>query len=155
MNRLNWQDVRGEFVFDGCLLDIYLFETDWADWEHLLNGLRTSDFCLSYFLDGKPAASPTDARQAFADREAFATCLSVGFGGVIANTFFFTPLEIEFDIDPREITGQDKLDALIGFMSWLAARIGKEAVLTPENCPESIIFRVRAGEPPIYNTPAH
>jgi hypothetical protein len=73
--------------------------------------------------------------------------LSVRFCGVLANCHFFTPGEIEFDIDPREVAGQPQLDGVFGFMRCLAQSVGRDTVLCPENCPQNIIFRVRPGLP--------
>ena len=154
MSELVWEQIRGEFVFDGALLDIYIFGTDATDWERLIRALHTSGFRLSYSLDGEPADVPTEARRAFADVEIAAACLSVRFDGLLANTFFFTPLEIEFDIDPREIVGQTQLDALVRFMHRLADAVGKEVVLTPESCRGTVIVRARPGAPAIYTQSA-
>ena len=71
--------------------------------------------------------------------------LSVRFCGVLANCHFFTPEEIEFDIDPREVVGQTELDGLFGFMSCLAEAVGQDVILCPENCSQTTVFRLRAG----------
>jgi hypothetical protein len=46
---------------------------------------------------------------------------------------FFGEFEIEFDLDPREVTGQPEFDDVVAFMGRLAAATGKVAVMTPEN----------------------
>jgi hypothetical protein len=58
---------------------------------------------------------------------------------------FFTVEEIEFDIDPREVKGQQELNALFGFMRCLAQATDKEVVLTAENMREIVIFRASPG----------
>jgi len=68
---------------------------------------------------------------------------------VQANCHFFTVEEIEFDIDTREVKGQQELNALLEFMRCLAHATDKEAVLTAENMPEIVILRVRPGRTPI------
>ena len=73
--------------------------------------------------------------------------LSVKFAGVLANCHFFARHEIEFDIDPREVHGQGQLDALLAFMRLLSDATGKDAVFTPENFREIVIFRSRPGQP--------
>ncbi len=56
--------------------------------------------------------------------------LSVRFAGVLANCHFFMPEELEFDIDPREVTGREQLNALFEFMRCMAEGVGKEVILT-------------------------
>ena len=70
-------------------------------------------------------------------------CSSVRFCGVLANCHFFTPDEIEFDIDPREVVGQPQLDGVFEFMRSLAQSVGRDAILCPEGCSQIVIFRVR------------
>lgn len=140
-----WETVQGEFYCDGSWRDIYVFGTNRADWQTMLNTLRASPYQVRYFRDRQPADLPQDAADAFPGPDECDRMLSVTFSGVLANCFFFTEDEIEFDIDPREVKGQEELDALFGFMHRLADAVDKEAVLTPENMREIVIFRVRPG----------
>lgn len=145
MDGLAWDAVRDEFDFDGSWRDIYVLGIDMATWQRMLDGLRAAGYDIAYFRDGQPAELPTDANQAFPLPDECDRMLSVRFVGVLANCHFFTPDEIEFDIDPRDVKGQEQLDALFRFMRSLAEIAGKEAILTAENCPEKAIFRVRPG----------
>ncbi len=145
LNKMLWDEVRGEFDFDSWR-DIYLSDCDMAAWQRMLDGLRTANYGMEYFRCGQAAELPTDAAQAFPQPGRCDCLLSVRFSGVLANCHFFTPDEIEFDIDPREVKGQDQLDALLGFIRCLAESVGKDAMMTPENCPEIVIFRVRPGQ---------
>ena len=61
-------------------------------------------------------------------------------GGILVVCHFFTPEEIEFDIDPREVTTQAHLDSLLAFLQQLGDRTRKRAVLTPENLPHGPII---------------
>ncbi len=58
------------------------------------------------------------------------------------NCHFFGDNEIEFDLDPREVTGPAQIDAVSGFMKLLAQTTGKMAILTYENAKEEIILSV-------------
>src|ERR1700682_724912 len=146
MAALAWDTVRNEFDFDGSWRDIYVFRTDMADWQRMLDAIRAAGYTLVYFRDNQPTELPGDASQAFALTGECDRLLSVWFANVQANCHFFTDEEIEFDIDPREVKGQQQLDALLGFMHCLAEAVGKETVLTAENCPEAVVFRVRPGK---------
>src|SRR4051812_9958117 len=124
MNGLTWDRVCSEFAFDGGWRDIYVLGTDMTAWQRMLDKLRATDYELTYLRDEQPTVLPYDAIEAFPlpgeDR-----LLQVRFGGVLANCHFFTSEQIEFDIDPREVTGQEQLDAVIGFMRCLAEAVGK------------------------------
>jgi hypothetical protein len=143
MNGLAWNAVRDEFAFDGSWRDIYVLGTDMASWQRMLDGLRAAGYDLAYFRADQPSDLPAAAAQAFPSPAEPDRRLSIRFAGVLANCHFFTPEEIEFDIDPREVQGQEQLDALFGFMRCLAEAVGKEAILTAENWPDIVIFRVR------------
>jgi hypothetical protein len=143
---LKWDAVRGEFdLDDGSWRDIYVFDTKMADWQQMLDSLRASPYQVQYFRNREPAELPNAAAEAFPLPDECDRMLSVTFSGVLANCHFFTEDEIEFDIDPREVKGQAELDALFGFMHLLADSVGKEAVLSPENFRQVVIFRVRPG----------
>jgi hypothetical protein len=101
----------------------------------MLDGPRSANYDLRYFR-----SEPARAKDAF-DRE-YRPLLSVQFCGMLANCHFFSSEEIEFDSDPREVSGQVQLDTLLEFMRCLAAAVGQDAILCPENLPESVIVRV-------------
>ena len=144
METPSWEQVRHEFIFDGSWRDIYVIDSDLALWERLIASLKTSDYDLQYSLDGHAMELPNLAEEAFQFEAS--RLLSVRFRSVQANCHFFWPDEIEFDIDPREITGQPQLDALFGFMGFVAATVGRDVILTPESLSKSVIFRVRASD---------
>jgi len=146
MDAVAWETVRKEFAFDGSWRDICVLQTTIADWQRMLDAIRSAGYRLAYFRADQPAELPTKAAEAFPLPDECDRRLSVWFADVLANCHFFTVEEIEFDIDPREVKGQRELDALFGFMRCLADAANKEAVLTAENIPEIVIFRVRPGK---------
>ncbi len=109
----------------------------------MLDGLRAAGYDLGYVRNDQPTELPALAAEAFLLPGQCDRRLSVRFAGVLANCHFFTPEEVEFDIDPRDVTGQEQLDALFAFMRCLVSAVGKEAILTAENCPDIVVFRVR------------
>ncbi len=142
-----WESVREEFALeDGSLRDILILGTDLTSWQRMLDRLRTAGYDLEYFCDNQPSELPANVSEAFPLSLERNRRLSVRFAGVLANCHFFTPEVIEFDIDTREIRGQEQLDAVFEFMRCLADAVGKEAILTPENCLETVIFRIRPGD---------
>jgi hypothetical protein len=145
MQSLPWKTVRHEFAFDGAWRDIFVLGTDIDGWQRMLDGLRSSHQDISYFRNSEPMELPENAEDAFSPNGEDRPLLSVRFCGVLANSHFFTPEEIEFDIDPREVRGQERLDGVFAFMHTLADFVGHEVILCPENCPGVVIFRVRPG----------
>ena len=139
---LQWEAVRTEFEFDGSWRDIYVLGTDLTDWQRMLDSLRASAFEVAYYAGHDEAVElPASAAEAFPRTGEHDRLLTVRFGGVGANCHFFLETEIEWDIDPREVTGQRELDALVAFMQALATAVGKDVVLTPENLPQTAVLR--------------
>jgi hypothetical protein len=153
MQFLAWESVRDEFVFDGSWRDIYVLNTDMAGWQRMLDGLRAAQYEVSYFRENKLAELPHRAQDAFPLEGWCDRLLSVRFCGVLANCHFFTPDQIEFDIDPREVASQAQLDGVLGFMHSLAESVGQDAILCPENWSGIAIFRVRPGSPMVEHRP--
>jgi len=152
---MDWQMVAHEFVPDGSLRDIYILGTDISDWQQVLDALRRSPFHISYQLEGVAADLPGRAEEIFAewahDRRPM---LRFEVGGVILVSHFFATDEIEFDLRPEEVTGPDRLDPLLGFMRMLGELTGKTVVLTPENRPQSPIFRFDPSSSHVEYVPA-
>jgi hypothetical protein len=61
------------------------------------------------------------------------------------NCHFFVEAEIEFDLDPREVRGQEQLTALLVFMAQIAAATNKSCMMTPESMHEVAILRSAPG----------
>lgn len=146
MDEIAWETVREEFAFDGSWRDIYVSGTTIADWQRMLTAIRSAGYRLTYFRADQPTEMPTNAGDAFPLPDECDRRLSVWFADVHANCHFFTVEEIEFDIDPRAVKGQEELNALFGFMRCLAQATDKEVVLTAENMPKIVIFRVSPGK---------
>lgn len=145
MDEIAWETVRDEFAFDGGWRDIYVLGTTIDDWQRALDAIRLAGYKLAYFRALQPIEMPMKAVEAFPLPDECDRHLSIWFADVLANCHFFTVEEIEFDIDPREVKGQQELNALFGFMRCLAKATDKVVVLTPENGQEHTIFRVSPG----------
>lgn len=63
--------------------------------------------------------------------------------GVVLQCHFFTAAVIEFSFDPEQVT-EETLRDLLAFMVDLGDATSKAVIMTPENCPESPIFRYDA-----------
>ncbi len=93
-------------------------------------------------IGGEPAALPSAVAEVFDFRRSeLLPLLVIPIAGIKIACHFFVQDEIEFDFDPREITGPDRFDALLKFLTELAQLTAKPAVLTPENGADKPIFR--------------
>ncbi len=61
-------------------------------------------------------------------------------GRLSINCHFFTTEEIEFDIDPREITGESDFQALTEFMRFVGLKLSRRVALTPEGGPDEMLL---------------
>ncbi|MGJ6964879.1 hypothetical protein ACSDR0_23495 [Streptosporangium sp. G11] len=51
---------------------------------------------------------------------------------VLAIFRFYVDETVDFDIDLRELQGQERLDLLCGFLRAIGRRLGKPVLMTPE-----------------------
>jgi hypothetical protein len=136
MHALVWDDVAAYFELDGSLRDAYVFDVSMADWQHVIDVVRTQRWRLDYTVDGSSQPLPQRSSDIFAARGDTSTTLTIWPTPDIAvNTHFFSADEIEFDFDPGELQGQDRLDVLCAFLRTIGGTLNKLVVLTPENNP--------------------
>ena len=102
-------------------------------WQQLLSALRVGDYSLRYSADGVQSPLPQQTEAAFARREEANVCLTIVVGSLNINCHFFTPQQIEFDIDPQEVNSAEAFTALLGFMRFVGKKLGRRVALTPEN----------------------
>ncbi|MCA9641331.1 MAG: hypothetical protein KC492_11575 [Myxococcales bacterium] len=145
---MEWSKVSAQLVWDGSLRDLYVFETSEADWDAFLRALSSWPYETSFLIDGEPSELPPSAGAAFSIRERAAPILRVNVSGITVCAHFFTPDELELDIDPREVSDHEKLAALSQFISRLGQVLDRPVLLTHENRPEHFIARYlpRTGE---------
>jgi hypothetical protein len=128
--------IKSDFECDGSVRDIYIMHCtldDWAKTYEVLAEWPRSEF----FVDDIAQPPPSRVEDVFALIEKSAALLRVRVGNSVVNAHFFWAEEIECDIDPREVTSQAGLDALLDFIRQLGDATGKRFMLSPENLPES------------------
>jgi len=150
---LEWSQVRGEFYRNGSFRDIYVLGMGIEHWQLALNALRSSPFPIAYSRAGVECALPSKAADAFGEPGYTDRLLTVDLHGPTANCHFFMETEIEFDVDPREVSSQRDLGSVLRFMRLLANATEREATLTPENLKDIAIFRVRPHDDRVEYTP--
>ncbi len=139
---MDWDECKAAFYADGSLRDIYVHNTMAADWGKFLK--YVSSLKTSCFRDGKPDQLPTQVPEIFKKSGISSLLLVIELGKVKLNCHFFTVDEIELDIDPKEVTSQQELDAVIDVLVGIGRSLSKDVFLTDENLPESIWFRYSA-----------
>jgi hypothetical protein len=148
-----WEDFEAEFYRDGSLRDIYVLDTQLQDWCAAANFIARR-YRFEFTGGWQEAIFPRDIGQLFpTGPERQLTALSLDVSGVRVNCHFFTADEIEFDLDPAEVSDPSRLDGLFAFMKGLASAVGKDVLLTPENMREIAIFRCHPGADQMEHVP--
>ncbi|WP_139232659.1 hypothetical protein [Duganella sp. CF458] len=128
MERPHIEQVPGLWECDGSLRDVYFFGADIDRWSRFLEFALTHRF--TYMTDGEAAEFP-GIEEVFRAREV-AHCFSIWIGDACANCHFFVTDEIELDLDPREVLGQNEHEALLAFVEAAANVVGLDCAITPE-----------------------
>jgi hypothetical protein len=121
------------------LRDIYVFGTSMEDWESVWKLLAGGRDRLTFSVDGVVSEPPTTAADVFAIAGKHSVLAAYAGGGFTINCHFFTPAEIEFDIDPREMGGRDAGEAIVRFIAAIGEATRKPVVLTEENDRSTVI----------------
>lgn len=135
---MDWKECKKAFYVDGSLRDIYVQNTtatDWGKFLDLVSSLKTASF-----RDGEPDNLPTQVAEIFEGTGEASLLLQIDLGKVKLNCHFFTIDEIELDVDPKEVTSQQELDAVIDVLVDVGKSLNKDVILTDENSPNSRWF---------------
>jgi hypothetical protein len=135
MPDLHWDQVRD--LFDpglmGALPDLFVPDATVQDWQAVLDLVTTSGWQWQFEIDC--AAQPLlTAASVFAQpRGAETTELKVWPNpGVLAIFRLWSETEISFDVDLRELQGQQGVDTLCAFLHAIGSRLGKPVLMTSE-----------------------
>ena len=131
-----FEDYQKAFDFhaEGLLRDIYVFNTSEADWQMVIDDLRSNTaYPIRFLLDQKPQPLPHEVKAIFHLTQDHAVLLRIDEGQLNLHCYFFTPDQIEFDLDPRDIQNDDRLVRLLDFIHHIGNLLQKPVVLTPES----------------------
>ena len=143
------------FEPDGFVREIHVRNAGIEGWQRFIDALRQSDYNYTYSLDNKEPALLQRAQQAFDEYRDIGSSLSVTVDSVLILVHFFDPQHIETSIDPREITGPDRLGIIFDWMKFLAGSTGQHAILAPEGSPHDVLIEVSAAGEVIHVSPRH
>jgi hypothetical protein len=144
---MNWNELRDRvYHIDGSWRDIYVLNAtrdDWKKWIAHVNDTCRVSFVAENYEDEKAIdkinAGFIDYRW---DEEHYTTCASVFLNEVQVNCHFFMDNEIENDIDPKQVKSLDDHLMIMSYMKAISTLLGKEVILTEENCEDAIWIRV-------------
>ncbi|MFD0212282.1 hypothetical protein ACFVH9_25035 [Streptomyces hirsutus] len=134
MSELLWDDVKGFFglAWEGCLPDVWVTGTTVQDWQAVLDLIVASGWWSECSEGG--VVMPLPCAGEVLSRPADAECADLRVWpapDVLAIFRLESADEIDFDVDLRELRGQERLDVLCGFLRAIGRRLGK-AVVMPE-----------------------
>ncbi len=132
------QDVPDASLVDGSLRDLYVLGTGAAEWNALLAWLCAEYPESTRYMIGDHVQSFPSTIEEIHHKVA-SPFLHVDLSGLALHCHFYTDSDIEFDLDPRELS-EARFMALQEFMQKLGRRLNREVRLTPENLPEHRIL---------------
>ncbi|WP_405097907.1 hypothetical protein [Micromonospora sp. NBC_01412] len=135
MSDLLWEDVQVWFDLDlnGTLPDVHVPETTVEDWRALVDLVRSEGWQLAYLVDGGARPLPAAVEDMLSLREEVGVQLNVWPApGVLAIFRLYEAEQIDFDVDLRELQGQQQLDVLCRFLTTIGRRLRKSVLMTPE-----------------------
>jgi hypothetical protein len=117
----------------GALPDLSVTGTSVADWQAVFDLVRSSGWAWEYSEGGVAGPLPSAAELLSRPADAETVDLRVWPApGVLA---IFRPMvaeEIDFDVDLRELQGQEGVDVLSRFLAVVGRQVGKPVVMTAE-----------------------
>ncbi|MEO6082698.1 MAG: hypothetical protein ABIQ18_06290 [Umezawaea sp.] len=133
MTDLRWDEVDDLFDVDnGILPDVAVPDTTPADWQAVLDLIRSKGWAYQYSQDGRPCRMPSAERILDRDPDMGVDLKVWPVPDVLAIFRFYAAEEIDFDVDLRELQGQERLDALCAFFRAVGRRLHKPVVMSFE-----------------------
>ncbi|MFI9630256.1 hypothetical protein [Streptomyces sp. NPDC052042] len=132
---LRWDDVSSFFDPDlmGALPDVRVPDASVEDWQAVLDLVAEKGWKCQY-SEGETVL-PVPRTEAVLSRPADADCPDLRVwptADVLAIFRFHADDEVDFDVDLRELQGQDRLDVFCGFLREIGRRLGKPVLMDPE-----------------------
>ncbi|MGW3684536.1 hypothetical protein [Streptomyces prasinus] len=135
MSDLLWDDVKYFFDPDemGLLPDVRVPDASVEDWQAVLDLISSRGWKCQY-SEGD-VVMPVPRAEAVLSRPADAECPNLRVwptADVLAIFRFHAAEEIDFDVDLRELQGQERLDVFCGFLRVIGRRLGKPVLIDPQ-----------------------
>lgn len=130
-------DVRNFFDPDlmGSLPDARVADTSVEDWQAVLDLVRSQGWSCEYSEDGVAVRLPRAADMLVRSESADALLRVWPATGFLVIFRAYEAGSIDFDVNLRELRGQDGVDLLCRLLRAVRRRLGKPVMLTPESDP--------------------
>ncbi len=130
---LRWNDVRGFFDPDlmGALPDVLVPGTSVEDWQWVFDLVRGWKHQYSEGAEALPVPPAEAVLARPADAESAQLCVWLQ-AEVLAIFRFYSAEAIDFDINLRELQGQERLDLFCEFLTAIGRRLGKPVLMDAE-----------------------
>ncbi|RJO70605.1 hypothetical protein D5S18_25625 [Nocardia panacis] len=135
MSDLLWDSVQALFDPDlmGALPDVTVPDTSVQDWQAMFDLVQSSGWAWEYWVGVEvrplPSASEVLSRPADADAAELHVWPDPGVLAIFRPT---SPAEIDFDIDLRQLQGQNGVDTLCDFFRVIGRCLGKPVTMAAE-----------------------
>ncbi|TDD31579.1 hypothetical protein E1286_44730 [Nonomuraea terrae] len=139
MPDLLWDDVKSLFDpgVNGTLPDAVVEGTTVEDWQVLLDLVQSQGWQCAYSLSGGSMELPSAADMvAAASADATPELRVWPVPDVLVIFRVHQAESIDFDVDLRELQGQERLDVLVDVLRLIGQRLGKSVLMTPEGSPD-------------------
>ncbi|MET8826318.1 hypothetical protein ABZX40_30425 [Streptomyces sp. NPDC004610] len=135
MADLLWADVKCFFDPDvmGAYPDVRVPDASVEDWQAVLGLVSEKGWTCQSSEGGM--VLPVPRAEAVLSRPADADCPDLRVwptADILAIFRFHADDEVDFDIDLRELQGQDRLDVFCGFLREIGRLLGKPVLMDPE-----------------------
>jgi hypothetical protein len=135
MNSLRWEEVSVFFNPDlmGTLPDVVVPGASVDDWQSLLDLVVEQDWAHQYSEGSR--VLPVPGAETILALPLDAECAELRVwpaAGLLAIFRFNSPEAIDFDVDLRELQGQQRLDLFCSFLTTIGRRLGKPVLMDAE-----------------------
>jgi hypothetical protein len=134
MPDLLWDTAKNFFNPDlmGALPDLHVADVSASEWQKVFDLVESSGWPFQFRLDMTPQPL-LPAREAFEKLGEAGVDLCVWFAPEAEAIFrLYSPEQIDFDVDLRELQGQDRLDGLCEFLCRLGRVLARPVLMTAE-----------------------
>jgi hypothetical protein len=126
------EQCKGEFREDGALRDVQVVDANAADWQRLLELLRSIIPAMHFTIDGEAAAFPSNAASIFAIRAAASPTLVFRWEDIEFATHFFAEDDLEFHFWLKDVRSQAQLEQLLSFITHVGGHLQKSVLVYHE-----------------------
>jgi hypothetical protein len=144
----DWEILKKEVYFeDGSLRDIYVYNTDKADWEkwsNLINEQFEVEFINGFTLETGTRVDIDEVFRYWENREAIAGpfIAAIKLRELRVNCHFFEEGILENDISPREVKTEADHKAILEYLQAVSSVLKKRVIMTLENTEELILLEI-------------